>query len=228
MPTFVVSVYCSINCRICAEYFISFIGLDCVLPSSLFFTSPIVIVCQPSSYHCTEFSFIGFDCVLPWRLSLPSPIVIVWEPSSYHCTNFSFVGLDCVLPSSYHCTYNISFIGLDCILHIEAFPSLHQLWLYTSLHHIIAQNSDVLVLIVVFTLKPFLHQSWLYGNLRRIIAQTFPSLVLIVFYLHHIITYTTFSSLVLIVFYTLKSFLPFINRECIANLYHIIAHIGLS
>ena len=98
----------------------------------LSFPSLIVIVCQPSLYHCTYYiSFIGLDCGLPWRLSFPSLIVIVCQPLSYHCIYcISFIGLDCVLPwrlsfpspivivcqpSSYHCT-KFSFIGLDCSL----------------------------------------------------------------------------------------------------------------
>ena len=96
------------------------------------FPSPIVIVCQPSSYHCTYcISFISLNYVF-YLEAFPSPVVIVCQPFLYYGTYYiSFIGLDCVLPwrlcfpspiviicqpSPYHCIYCISFIGLDCVL----------------------------------------------------------------------------------------------------------------
>ena len=137
-------LYANLHRMIHCTYYISFIGLDCVLPWSLSlpspilivftfpFPSPIVNVCQPSSYHCTYYiSFNGLDCVLPWSLSFPSPIVTVYQPSSYHS--------------------------------IYYFPSLHQSWLYANLHRIITHatllpftNCDCMPTFIVQILH-FLH-----------------------------------------------------------------------
>ena len=54
--------------------------------------SLIMIICQPSSYHCTQFSIIGLDCVLPSSyyhyITFPSLVLIVYYleafPSFYH------------------------------------------------------------------------------------------------------------------------------------------------
>ena len=125
LPTFAVSLQHILH-------FLHWSWLCFTLKPFLPFPSPVVVLCQLSSYHCTYcISFISFDCVFNLE-GFPSPVVSVCQPLPYHCSYYiSFIGLDCVLPwclsfpspiviicqpLPYHCIYYISFIGLDCIL----------------------------------------------------------------------------------------------------------------
>ena len=76
------------------------------------FPSPIVIVCQPSSYHFTNFSFAGLDCGLPWRLSFANCDCTVFPSySSWLCITlkcFPYLENMNTIPSSILIAFKLS------------------------------------------------------------------------------------------------------------------------